>query len=136
VVAVFLLGAAACDATTGGSEVVEGDWELVTGEVDGEPFAAPAGSRITLRASGGEVSGTSACNEYDGSLRALGRIDIGQLGGTDMACEPEVMEAERRYLDALERITAAERREDGTLQLTGDGAQLHFEPVAAVEGRG
>jgi heat shock protein HslJ len=103
---------------------------LVTGYVDGRTQAFVTlipGTRITLGiAAGGRLSGT-ACNSYGAtwSTSPGGRIAIGDIASTDMAClDPAgVMDQESGYLTALGHATRWQR----------DGSKL---TLASGEGRG
>ena len=54
---------------------------------------------------GSSISGTSGCNRYNASYEASGdEISFGQIAGTQMACEPDVMGVEDRYLELLSQI--------------------------------
>jgi heat shock protein HslJ len=128
--ALLLLGG--CAATAGSPPEVSGQWELVEFTVDGTVRPDPAGARATLTVSDGELGGSSFCNTYSGTYRLDGdELSVSGLGGTEMGCEPEVMEAEAAYLTAL---GAAERAAvaDGYLVLTGPDAELRFRPQPEV----
>ena len=104
----------------------DGDWVLTggVGLVDGYP--------ITMSIVGGDVSGRSACNSYFGSVTIDGdRLTIGQLGSTEMGCEPAVMTAESAFITALLDVTTFDRAGD-RLTLSGPNSDLLFEPVAPV----
>jgi heat shock protein HslJ len=86
---------------------LEGHWRLTHFSLDekvGEDI------EITLHAEAGQISGRAACNRYGGSLRegeSPGAIaGIGPLAVTRMMCPPPQMEAEQRFLAALEQLTA------------------------------
>jgi heat shock protein HslJ len=54
---------------------------------------------------GSAISGVSGCNQYNASYEASGsEISFGPIAGTQMACEPEVMAIEGRYLQLLSEI--------------------------------
>src|SRR5215213_7754295 len=59
---------------------------------------------VTLEFVGSDrIAGKAACNRYNGPLRVVdGRLQIGPLASTRMACPPPLMEAEARFLAALE----------------------------------
>jgi heat shock protein HslJ len=58
---------------------------------------------------GSSISGISGCNQYSASYEASGsEISFGQIAGTQMACEPEVMAIEGRYLELLSQIGSYE----------------------------
>ena len=59
---------------------------------------------VTLLLSDGRISGVSGCNRYFADIEesSPGEIRIGMAGSTRMACPEEVMDVEKRYLDALQ----------------------------------
>lgn len=86
---------------------LSGTWELTHfswGEAVGE------GIEITLALDDGRISGSSACNRYNGSVTAgelPGELALaGPLISTRMACPEPLMEAEKRYHAALENMRA------------------------------
>ena len=57
---------------------------------------------FVLFESEGQFAGHAGCNRFFGSYRIDGSaIEIGPLGATRMACPEDVMDRERRFLDAL-----------------------------------
>jgi heat shock protein HslJ len=113
---------------------IGGAWELVELSRDGRPEPMPAGRGATLTVEAGEVRGISFCNRFRGSYRLDGdALTITGLGGTEMACVPDVMAAERAYLDALWLVDTA-AVENGELLLRGNDAELRFRrpPAAPV----
>ena len=73
----------------------------------------------------GRVAGRAGCNRFFGSYEADGgRLKIGPLGTTRMACIPDRMATEKRFLEMLEKTAAFER--DGTKLIISDadGEQL------------
>ena len=65
---------------------------------------APEEPPITLAFADGRISGKSACTRYFAAISpgdGDGSVKIGQAGSTMMACTPEVMALEQRYLGAL-----------------------------------
>jgi heat shock protein HslJ len=134
---------AACGGAEPSSPVIEGDgsstdpagsWVLV----DADPaIDVPAGARVTLTVSADDgawqVGGTSACNDYGGTVTVDGdRWRADGFGGTDMACDEPRMAAERAYLDALQRIDTWSRPADDELVLTGAAVELLFAALAPV----
>lgn len=108
-----------------------GSWQLVGGEGPDGPIPVLPDHPITLIfEDGGGISGTAACNHYFGEVTVQGdALAIGEIGATEMACTPEVvMQAERRYLDALGAVAAVERSGE-QLVLRGPGTRLEFAPV-------
>lgn len=70
-----------------------------------EPGRVPLpGTTITLAFDdSGAVSGNSGCNSYSGGYTVSGSsLSIGPLISTQMACEPDVMDQEQLYLNALQ----------------------------------
>jgi heat shock protein HslJ len=119
--------AAAPLATPPAAEPIDGSWELLSGTVDGAEIPVLDGHPITLTFRGTEIGGISACNHYGGRIVAegSGRVRIGEIGGTDMGCEPQVMASEAAYTAALPRVTLLERQAD-ELSAFGDGVELLF----------
>ena len=94
-------------------------WQAVS--ITGQPAVEGAVSTILFETEG-KVSGNAGCNQYFGSWGADGDdIAFGHMGATQMMCaEPEVMEQESRFLEALgyaERFAA----EDGMLLIFSTG---------------
>jgi len=103
-----------------------GSWHLVSGG-DADGSFDLTGRSVTLVVEGDTASGTSACNHYSGDLDLEGdSVRLSGMSGTEMACEPAVMDLERRYLDALGVVARAERSGDA-LTLSGPGRRLGFE---------
>jgi heat shock protein HslJ len=126
---------AACADRSGGSPAepalpLLGEWELLDGSSGDTTVPRPDGTGATLTFADGRVSGASFCNHYGGTYVLSGSsLALDGLGGTEMACAPEVMTAESVYLRALGAVDTA-AVEDGDLVLTGEGAALRFGRVA------
>ncbi len=123
----------------GSDATIDGDWQLVSGEVDGRPVPIVEGHRITLSVSGSQLGGRSACNHYGAQLSygprsMLGEIaiEISEVAGTAMGCEEEVMASEAAYTQALGRVESASHTGE-RLVLSGGGAELHFSAVRSAE---
>lgn len=102
---------------------LDGSWHLVSGS-DGQGVFDLAGREVTLVVEGDEVGGTSACNLYFGTVSVDGdAVDVSGLGGTEMGCDPPVMDLEQRYLAALGAVDRAARTGDD-LTLTGPDVAL------------
>ena len=146
VVATVVLGLGAvlgacgsADSSTGGSADspdLDGSWHLVSGHDAEGDLLPPEAREVSLVVEGDEASGTSACNLYGAAVAVKGRsVSFGQIGGTEMACEPPVMELERRYLAALSATERGERSGDA-LSLSGSDIALEFaldEPVVDAD---
>jgi heat shock protein HslJ len=140
--ALFLAGACSSSSTTPVPSVPTpavgptGQWQLVQGTVDGQALALDDDARVTLLVDGSSVSGESACNRYFGEFAVVdGRLTLGGLGATEMACAEPVMAIEAAYLAGLARVDSA-RMEGDVLVLGGPDAEFRFErlqpPPAAV----
>ncbi len=118
-VVVAVMGLAGCfsgnatlpsDATPVGS-LVGPTWRATS--IVGQPVLS--GPQVTAEFSAAErVAGTAGCNRYFGSAKAeAGRLSVGPLGATLMACAPDgVMAQEGRYLAALEAAKSYSRSGD------------------------
>lgn len=99
-----------------------GDWRATA--LSGTPV--PEAPAITLAFGQGSITGRTACNRLMGSFTLTGEgLSFGPLASTMMACPPEVMELERRSLDALEATVGFDIDAEGRLLLLGpDGTAL------------
>jgi len=84
-------------------------------------------SRATLTFDAdGRLSGRASCNSFFASYTLTGEgLGIGQAGTTRMACAPELMQQEARFLDILKQVQRFEIAADGALLLaSGDGRRI------------
>jgi heat shock protein HslJ len=106
---------------------LRGEWRLIGLTRDGFPVPLPADGEGTLILEAGDLGGRSFCNGFSSTYRLDGEaLTIDGLGGTEMACAPDLMAAERDYLDALGRADTVVV-EGGQLVLRGQGAELTFQ---------
>lgn len=127
-----VLALAACGRGEAGGGGFDGEWQLVSGTVDGEALVEPPGARATLDLDGGEGRGTAFCNHWFATVRSDGSaLSFDEIGSTEMGCEPDVMAAESAYLRALGAVRSAARDGDD-LVLTGDGVELRFTAVVPL----
>lgn len=125
------------EAPTGGGSsrarsAIDGGWRLVDGRGPKGPI--PKGERIdiTIEIDGTSARGRSACNQYFAEVRRdEDRFEVDGVGGTDMACATHVMEAEERYLDALQRVDS-QRMEGEVLVLSGLQVELLYREIPPV----
>lgn len=100
-------------------DLVTGEWEVI--EVNGAEVMPGAVITMTFEAteapepdtSGqfvpgmGRVSGKAGCNSYGAEYTISGEgLSVGDAARTEMACEPDLMEQEDAFLDALSRVSA------------------------------
>jgi putative lipoprotein len=90
------------------------DW--VAEQVDGQAVLADA--RPTLVFEGEQrAGGASGCNRWFASVEMSGeKLTFSQAGATRMACDPDRMQQESRFLSALEAVRSY-RVEAGALRL-------------------
>lgn len=111
-----------------GLELAGTEWVLET--LAGKPRAADLRSTVAFDTDG-RITGDAGCNRYFGSYAVDGdAIAVGHLGATQMACAPEVMAQEDRFLDALGSADHASLRE-GLLVLRFGGPGQEQEMVLA-----
>jgi len=111
-----VLGTAALAASP-----LDGRWTLTDRRaLGGSP--GDGGPEVTLEIEGGNVAASAGCNRAAGSIKEqAGRLQIGPLATTMMACPPAVAKIEARYFGVLER--GPSWRIDGdrlTLSAAGD----------------
>ncbi|MFN8027663.1 MAG: META domain-containing protein [Acidimicrobiia bacterium] len=90
-------------SATDGAQALQGDWE-VTSFYTGSALSSPvAGSTLTAKFDGKQISGDAGCNTFSGSYTIDGEnITIGTLASTTRACaDPAVDAQEAQYLQAL-----------------------------------
>ncbi|MBS3939529.1 MAG: META domain-containing protein [Actinobacteria bacterium] len=116
-------------STAGASELAGTTWVLVEGESRAGPLdGSVARATLLLEPGADEAGGTSFCNHWFGLVEVDGdQIDLDNLGGTEMGCEPPVMDLEAGYLDALAGVDTF-TVEDERLTLEGPNERLVFEP--------
>jgi len=104
------------------SALVGPTWRLT--QLDGQPVID--GTSVTAEFSDeARVAGKASCNQYFGSARAEadGRLSVGPLASTMMACAPQgVMDQETRYLAALQAATT----------FVVSGSELRLGPAGAA----
>lgn len=132
-VPMFLAAVVLAGCGGGGSsaatEVEDVTWVLTEGESRAGPLdGSAARATLLIEAGADEAGGVSFCNHWFGSVAVDGdQIDLANLGGTEMGCEPPLMDLEAGYLDALEGVDTF-TVEDGRLTLEGPNERLVFEP--------
>jgi heat shock protein HslJ len=107
---------------------LEGRWTLV----DRTALGGAKGDRgpdITLEIQGDSLSASAGCNRAAGSIKEQGgRLEIGPLASTMMACPPAVAKVEARFFGVLERRPSYVLKGD-LLTLSGAGDTLTFKRV-------
>lgn len=136
-VAVLAVIAAGCGdpgSIAGGAEpdTLDGDWVLTSGHgPDGE---VPLGDQVTvtLQIDGAQWRGV-VCNHYFADAEVRGaQVTVSGVGGTDMACDGPLMDAERIYWAALPEVTTWSITDD-VLTLSGPEVSLVYERSPEVE---
>ena len=114
---------AAC-SEGGGDDPTGRTWQLV----DLEGAEPVAGTIPDLAIADDVVSGNAGCNTYSGPANVdvdQGSMTLGpDIISTMMACEDPVNDQERRFLDALVRVTTYEMADDTLTLLDADGIVL------------
>ena len=90
-------------------------------DIDGRGVVDRVPSTLIFDA-GQKVAGRAACNRYFGTYQQSGdRVEIKPGGTTRMACPPDVMEQEDRFLAALGAAKKARHEGDKLLLLDENG---------------
>ena len=99
--------------------------ERVVESIDGVRLIGDSRATIAFQ-EGGRVDGLASCNRYTAIYELSGEaLSITGAASTMMACEPSLMEQERRFLDALAAVTRFKIAPDGALVLVaGDRPRL------------
>jgi heat shock protein HslJ len=98
-----------------------------------------AGSTISAEIRDDMISGSAGCNRYFASLiETGGRLEIGPLGMTRMACEDGLMQQEALFARILQAVTGWQIDGHSLTLTTADGEALVFSgeamPEATLEG--
>jgi heat shock protein HslJ len=98
-------------------------WVVTAFTLDGVGGALPAGIRLTLDFDDADgAGGTAGCNSYFATFAlTAGGITFTGIGSTEMACAPDVMEREQRFLAALGRVTGFSLEAERLALTSADG---------------
>lgn len=112
----FLAGLAASSAIAQ-TDLIGTTW--IAEDIMGRGVVDRAQSTLQLLPEG-RVAGSSGCNRFTGKgVVSAGKVEIGTLATTRMACPPALMDQEAKYLKAL----AVSRR----YEIGGDGLMRFFD---------
>ena len=109
-------------------------WTLVEFETEKDMIAVVKDAPATLTfgaedEQANRINGTGGCNRYFGSYTLTNdSISVSPLGATRMACSPEQMAQEDRFIQALSTATSYELRNDELL-IKYSGGTLRFVPA-------
>ena len=107
-------------------ELVPSNWQV--SELAGRALSAE--DRVSMEFAEGRIAGVSGCNRYTGPYDlGEGRLNVGLLAVTRMACAGAAAEIEASFLQSIERVDGY-HFERGALVLTAGG-----EPVMRAERR-
>ena len=96
---------------------------LTVRSIGGQPV--PPGITVTLRFEDGRIGGKAGCNSYGAPVRAgLGSLMVGPVMSTKMACGPEEMAVETRFLEILAGIDRFQSDPAGDLVLEGPAGRI------------
>lgn len=99
-------------------------WKL---ESYGDADPVPPDVDITLAVNADKLSGQGGCNRYMGSVAngdGPGKLVIGPLAATKMACAPSADAAEMRYMTALQQASAFSVRGSQLVLTYADGETI------------
>ena len=106
----------------GGSGMAGIDWRPVV--IGDEPVVADLGAFVKFTVDG-SVAGNSGCNNFSGAMETTDDgVKMGQMASTRMACPPEIMAVEARFLQALQGAAKFEMTSDSLRMLNADGEAL------------
>ena len=125
-ISLFLILGGCAAAGADGHRMGGVEWRA--SDINGIPVGA--GARITLRLGDNQsVSGSAGCNSYSGQYRTMSKMGIrfSGINSTLMACAPEVMDQEKRFLSILNSVEGYSFYSDGGLSLISpDGRAIRF----------
>lgn len=98
------------------------DWRLIF--IDGFEGLPERAATLTI-GDDGRAHGKGPCNGYFGGVKIDGeRISVGQVGATQMACEPKLMQAEHAYFQSLAKVENYKLDGDTLTFSDADGKEL------------
>lgn len=116
--------------SAGGAGLAGVDWRAVS--VGDAAVDAGSGMRIRFDVDG-SFDGHGGCNGFFGSLGTTDtRLEVGRMAVTSMACAEPVMERERAFLTAVEKLTSFEASETN-LRLLDESGDVLVTFVAGAE---
>jgi heat shock protein HslJ len=99
---------------------------------DGDDWPVGDAPNVTLVFHDRRLGGFSGCNQYGAKWRMVdGRIELGRMASTLMACRGLVGRIEHRLLQVLSASPAVGAGGVTELRLTGAGGVLIFAPSSA-----
>lgn len=115
-----------CATASQGGRLSGIEWRA--SDINGVPVIA--GSRTTLRlGDDGTASGNAGCNSFSGQYRTMSKMGVrfSGINSTLMACAPEIMDQEKRFLSILNAVEGYSFYSDGGLSLISpDGRAIRF----------
>lgn len=116
-------GLVACAGVEGGAsppepQALAGEWRVEDLDGRGVLDRVP----LTVAFADGRVSAFAGCNRISGDFaQAGGRVTVGPLVSTRMACSPALMEQERRLTASLQAAGTLAQAGEGAVRLSGPG---------------
>lgn len=100
------------------SPSLSGNWRLTSMAETALPTPMVPSDELTVDFAGDRVSGSGGCNRFTGGYEVKGeQLSIRALASTKIACEPEKMSQEARYLTALQDAQRYEIDDQGQLSI-------------------
>lgn len=116
--------------TTRAADLPGSSWSLAFFEEDADAAPPADGVELTVEFSAeGRIGGSDGCNRYNGSYEASddGRLTVGALASTMMACADPVMPQAARFTGLLADATGFEIEDGQLLRVrTRSGISLLF----------
>lgn len=99
-------------------------WRVLS--IDGADVLEQGAPNIILNEDG-QLAGSTGCNNFFGRWSVSDAAASFDAAGVTMrACEPELMEQEHAFLEALRNISAAETSPEGTLSLLDESSTVRL----------
>lgn len=112
--------AAACASIAPTEPLAGSRWSAVS--IGGQPVLSRT---PTIEFAADRISGTGGCNRYFGIYNVEGdTLTIGDVGSTEMACEPAIMRQEAGFFAALNAARAYSREGAQLTLSSADGHEI------------
>lgn len=82
---------------------------VVLVSLTGSSWVSPENSHQTVEFKSALISGNTGCNQFSGTfVQSDGKLKISPLATTRMACKPDIMKKEYKFLTALANTAEVE----------------------------
>ncbi|MBC7770736.1 MAG: META domain-containing protein [Phycisphaerales bacterium] len=117
--------AGACASTAPENALAGTQWRVATLGANTYTEQGP-----TIEFAGDRVVGSGGCNRFFGGYRTEGEaVSFSEIGSTEMACEPQIMQSETAFFQALAASRTFRRLGDTLILGDANGGTIVLRPA-------